>query len=437
MSLTRTTGNIIPQELLDYIIDYLHNDKVTLRSCSVASKVLVDASFYHLFSSISLKVLSEAQQEGGRQWDDFVSFVMGSPNALRYIHQLCIDTPNPPSLFDYDADSYRTYPTLSLSNILHVLQRLPALEHLNLYHLRINTKIDDELTFSSEVQPLSLRSLSLCWCALDDRVFALPSIVQATKPSKLSLHHIRCLAPALLGRHALKPLPPLPNSDAPHHVQSVQIIGAFPVFGCCDDDDLFLAMPRFMPCIYSSLREFKLIGRGWEQKHLSQFMSSSYRSRTSLPNSFLVSSPGLFALQNAPMLQSVVIGISLIIALGAGNQWEAYIPLLASLPPSTESIRFDILIFRVLHDNLSVPLPDPAIFQRSLSRLPGLRSLTFQWGLKDEDRKHGMDKALFERVSQLVPEMWKSGVLRCEWSHFNKLYHSTGVPTDMGLLFPL
>ena len=46
------------------------------------------------------------------------------------------------------------------------------------------------------------------------------------------------------------------------------------------------------------------------------------------------------------MLQSVVIGISLIIALGAGNQWEAYIPLLASLPPSqTLGLVHDVFLF--------------------------------------------------------------------------------------------
>lgn len=137
------------------------------------------------------------------------------------------------------------------------------------------------------------------------------------------------------------------------------------------------------------------------------------------------------------MLQSVVIGISLILNVGSENQWDACLPLLSSLPPSVENIQIDILPFKSLNDKLAIPFPDPKLLHEALLRLPTIRSLTFRWGLKEEDLRRGMGKILSERVSRLIPEMWKDGVLRCEWHHFNKIYQSTGVPTDMGLLFPI
>ncbi|KAF8055613.1 hypothetical protein FPV67DRAFT_808910 [Lyophyllum atratum] len=45
----------IPSELSDRVIDHCHDDKATLRSCSIVCKDWVAASRYHLFSSVVLK----------------------------------------------------------------------------------------------------------------------------------------------------------------------------------------------------------------------------------------------------------------------------------------------------------------------------------------------------------------------------------------------
>ncbi|KAK0434145.1 hypothetical protein EV421DRAFT_1841651, partial [Armillaria borealis] len=41
----------IPQELLDYILDFLHDDVPTLRTCSLVSHAFLPCSRYHIYSS--------------------------------------------------------------------------------------------------------------------------------------------------------------------------------------------------------------------------------------------------------------------------------------------------------------------------------------------------------------------------------------------------
>ncbi|TCD66257.1 hypothetical protein EIP91_001620 [Steccherinum ochraceum] len=43
----------LPPELVDYVLDYLHDDKTTLIACASVSKSWVDSSRYHLFSTIN------------------------------------------------------------------------------------------------------------------------------------------------------------------------------------------------------------------------------------------------------------------------------------------------------------------------------------------------------------------------------------------------
>ncbi len=42
----------VPQELLDYILDFLHDDIPTLRTCSLVSRDLLPCSRYHIYSSV-------------------------------------------------------------------------------------------------------------------------------------------------------------------------------------------------------------------------------------------------------------------------------------------------------------------------------------------------------------------------------------------------
>lgn len=48
------SGSVLSQELIDYIIDFLHNDLPTLRACSLASRCLLDASHHHLLGTVTV-----------------------------------------------------------------------------------------------------------------------------------------------------------------------------------------------------------------------------------------------------------------------------------------------------------------------------------------------------------------------------------------------
>jgi len=46
----------LPQELVDYIIDHLHDDRLTLNNCSLVSRAWLPTSRLHLFAKVSLTV---------------------------------------------------------------------------------------------------------------------------------------------------------------------------------------------------------------------------------------------------------------------------------------------------------------------------------------------------------------------------------------------
>lgn len=48
--------NFFPQELDDHIIDFLHDDRESLRRCSLVRKSWVDASRHHLFSAVTIEL---------------------------------------------------------------------------------------------------------------------------------------------------------------------------------------------------------------------------------------------------------------------------------------------------------------------------------------------------------------------------------------------
>lgn len=45
---------VFANEVFDYIMDYLHNDPITLRTCSLTSRRLLTSSRYHLFEAVRL-----------------------------------------------------------------------------------------------------------------------------------------------------------------------------------------------------------------------------------------------------------------------------------------------------------------------------------------------------------------------------------------------
>lgn len=277
----------IAQEILDIIVDHLHDDRDALQACSLASKALLDSSYYHLFNSIEVKIVDErahATITRHLRWDEFLTFVTSHPRSARYIRRLCIDMVDAPDLRDYDPMSYKKFPALPLRDLVDVINYLPSLDHLYLYHLHLTTDIVYELQHTDVVcEPENathiLRSLALCWCAFDDMSLALPETLRVIKSSKVTLHHIRCTVLASRnnpfgGPSSYSPSP-LPHPDIlpkyPLHIESLQVISGCRLFHYSrDDDELFSVIPGLMSQVYSSLRELTLIV--WQLESTCEFI---------------------------------------------------------------------------------------------------------------------------------------------------------------------
>lgn len=73
----------IPGELIDMVIDHLHDDRRSLAACSLVSKALLDAARYHLFYRINID--SDYSTLG---FHDFFNFLLQGPPVARLIQHL-------------------------------------------------------------------------------------------------------------------------------------------------------------------------------------------------------------------------------------------------------------------------------------------------------------------------------------------------------------
>ena len=101
----------IPQEILDHILDYLHDDSRTLGSCALASRTLLQTSRYHRF--------------GGRRYgryglQRFAPLLVASPGLAHSIRSLTLLPPPHGTL---------TRETLSILQHLHALTDLSIHVH--------------------------------------------------------------------------------------------------------------------------------------------------------------------------------------------------------------------------------------------------------------------------------------------------------------------
>ncbi|KAK7693849.1 hypothetical protein QCA50_003421 [Cerrena zonata] len=412
---------IAAQEIFDSIVDYLHDDKDALRSCSLVSKSLLDASYHHLFGNLEVKITDNLTTRTTKRqcqlWDEFFTFITSNARAVKYIRQLCIDMVDAPSILEYEPKSYKDFPAVPVQHIVHILDHAPSLRHLNLYHLHIIPKPINAEEENQDANVHRLRSLALCWCVFDDISLNLPDFLRVTNACKVTLHHIRCATLASQnnpygGPPSLSPSPPSHQDILPNytlHIQCLQIIGACRLFHYTrDDEELLSAIPSLMSRIYSSLREFTLVGASWHG-----------------PKDFRTVSR-YFSLQKAHKLQSAVIFCALD---GYSNTprsvfetWDPYVSFLSSLPPSTEHIRIDV--FPINQTN--IVLPDITVSRNLLLHFPSLRPFTLRCalnGLESGDESVGT-------ISSQGTGVDKDNIMRVEYCRFETLYHDLGAQVD-------
>ena len=86
---------LLPQELIDSIIDYTHDDPTTLKSCALVSCAWLPASRYHLFRSVSVRLTDgpyhyHANPPPGGVAHSLYRIVLSSPEIAWYIRDLVI-----------------------------------------------------------------------------------------------------------------------------------------------------------------------------------------------------------------------------------------------------------------------------------------------------------------------------------------------------------
>lgn len=100
-------SSYIPPELIDQIIDYLHNDPKSLNACALAARDWLPSTRYHRFRSIRF--------HSAKKIDSFHQFSLNSPDVLPYYQEAVIcDTSGyvPASILEAAANACLTLPNL-------------------------------------------------------------------------------------------------------------------------------------------------------------------------------------------------------------------------------------------------------------------------------------------------------------------------------------
>lgn len=142
----------LPVELVDRIIDFLHDDKKSLRSCSLVHRSWLDASRHHIFYTMEVN--------GKDGFSALLSFLQRSPSVLPYIKELFLrgrDLSSPPSPRNITKRSYDA--TLCSHLLQQILFLLPSLEFLELKMLNFN---------HSETKKRRRLSLPRSWLSLQE-----------------------------------------------------------------------------------------------------------------------------------------------------------------------------------------------------------------------------------------------------------------------------
>ncbi|KAI0708739.1 hypothetical protein C8T65DRAFT_576262, partial [Cerioporus squamosus] len=73
----------LPAEVTDSILDYLHDDRPTLRTCSLVSRSWLPSCRYHLFSEVVVR-----SADHPLTLSSFLEFLPTSPDIASYIRTL-------------------------------------------------------------------------------------------------------------------------------------------------------------------------------------------------------------------------------------------------------------------------------------------------------------------------------------------------------------
>lgn len=162
---------LLPQELIDHIIDQLHNNTTSLKACAVVSRAWLPSSRLHLLSQT---------QVNESHFHEFFKFTRDCEHGPQYIRRLTL---NGQLSQHTGAPNHVPVTPAVLSSIL---SHLPHIEHLFLFMVLLREEESNPRSKPILIPPLprsippmyNLKSLTLYYCGShDDRLIHVAEIL--------------------------------------------------------------------------------------------------------------------------------------------------------------------------------------------------------------------------------------------------------------------
>lgn len=167
---------VVPYELVDYIIDHLHNDISSLENCALVCRSWLPSSRFHMFRRIEVDISNDYAIENTR-YHRICQSLESSPDLGRYVEELVLTRqgggwlvegceqagfpacafPNMRS-FTLIFDQWKGVPSTFIGSVQNLLQSSPSLGQIHIEGGQFPT-FSDILPFISS--PLGLRHVKL------------------------------------------------------------------------------------------------------------------------------------------------------------------------------------------------------------------------------------------------------------------------------------
>ncbi|KAK7693833.1 hypothetical protein QCA50_003405 [Cerrena zonata] len=394
----------LAQELLDYILDFLHDDHRTLRICALVSKCFLDASRHHLFETTAAKGRPYADK-----FEQFRYFIQNGQSA-KYIRRLVLNSGT--SIIQRNLSFH-----LSLDVLEEIVVCLPFLRSVGLSHFQFVCPKDFSIT---SVAALGC-DVSLSQCIFGEDIFTtLPGLLQILSATSLYISTIRLLYGTPM--EALYQHLPTKHSMTTANARIYKVERGFGV-----SPEIMRILGLVMP--ENTIVDLKLRARSFNDaievtclgvliaKH-----ASSLRSLQFIPGDWrgLRVSTGyipwsLLNLSSLCNLNSLYLEINHNLPqVSHDAAWELYLAFIALLPQSMEHI--DIKICMVSHGPITYPVPAPTgAIQQLRYNFPNLKTLKLYWHLSKEDGEAYAEEVV-RQMKALLPEFDRQGILQCSYS---------------------
>ncbi len=212
----------VPQELLDNILDFLHDDILTLRTCSLVSHAFLPRSRYHIYSNVfivhiaGLDLIREQYAGQLYQCQNLAALLEHSPHVAPLITR-----------FGIHASARFIEDIFEDTSLSPIIQSLRNLSHIELICRQHEELWDDFSVATPRVFLATLRSVPLKIFICDGIVFQTPEQFEDlfTAVANPALKHLSLVCYRGAG-DTFEPYPPIrPPLDSLPALESLSIAG--------------------------------------------------------------------------------------------------------------------------------------------------------------------------------------------------------------------